>query len=209
MAPADSPNTDGIDIASSTHLNIQDCIMQTGDDCIAINGGTSDVYISRITCGPGHGISVGSLGQNGKYEEVQGIHVENSTFIRTQNGVRIKTWQGGSGNAKNITFKDIIFQEADNPVIIDQYYCPHEQCNNKTSAVQVSDVNFIGLRGTTISKNASIDLSCSRTHPCSNILLQDVDIKPANPSVRSYSNCLNAHGKCTNCTNPAVNCLQQ
>lgn len=29
-APATSPNTDGIDISSSTYLHIQDCIMETG-----------------------------------------------------------------------------------------------------------------------------------------------------------------------------------
>ena len=27
-----------------------------GDDCIAINGGSSFINISDITCGPGHGI---------------------------------------------------------------------------------------------------------------------------------------------------------
>lgn len=30
IAPANSPNTDAIDIISSTNLNIQDCIMETG-----------------------------------------------------------------------------------------------------------------------------------------------------------------------------------
>lgn len=37
--------------------------------------------------------SIGSLGKNGKHEEVAGVHVQNCTFIRSQNGVRIKTWQ--------------------------------------------------------------------------------------------------------------------
>ncbi|CAH2062651.1 unnamed protein product [Thlaspi arvense] len=43
-SPANSPNTDGIDI------------MYVGDDCIAINTGCSDVNITGVSCGPGHGI---------------------------------------------------------------------------------------------------------------------------------------------------------
>ena len=30
--------------------------IKLGDDCIAIKGGTSNVNISEIVCGPGHGI---------------------------------------------------------------------------------------------------------------------------------------------------------
>ncbi|KAH6830163.1 Pectin lyase-like superfamily protein [Perilla frutescens var. hirtella] len=56
IAAATSPNTDGIDIGRSSNLHIEDCVMEIGDDCIAINEGTSSLYISRITCGPGHGI---------------------------------------------------------------------------------------------------------------------------------------------------------
>lgn len=27
-----------------------------GDDCVAINGGTININITRVICGPGHGI---------------------------------------------------------------------------------------------------------------------------------------------------------
>lgn len=36
--------------------------------------------------------SVGSLGENGAYEIVEQVYVKNCTFIRTENGMRIKTW---------------------------------------------------------------------------------------------------------------------
>ncbi|CAA0827378.1 Probable polygalacturonase [Striga hermonthica] len=132
-APQTSPNTDGIDISASTNLDILNCVMATGDDCIAINGGTSNVQIKNIACGPRHGISIGSLGKNGLHEEVQRINISNCIFRRTQNGVRIKTWQGSSGFAKNIVFSDITFVEANNPVIIDQFYCPHLKCSKIVS----------------------------------------------------------------------------
>ncbi|KAL8522313.1 hypothetical protein ACS0TY_012451 [Phlomoides rotata] len=91
-----------------------------------------------------------------------------------------------------------------------QLFRPNSNFLNKkdTSAVQVSDVKYIGLRGTAICKNSTINFSCSQTHPCYNILVQDVDIKSADPHVPSSAHCINAHGKCST-TYPRVNCLMQ
>ncbi|KAL0378241.1 UNVERIFIED_CONTAM: putative polygalacturonase [Sesamum radiatum] len=207
-APAESPNTDGIDISGSTHIRIHDCLVATGDDCIAIKAGTSNVNISNIACGPGHGISIGSLGEDGNDDQVEGISITNSNFTRTENGVRIKTWQGGSGFAKNITFSGITFIAVDNPIIIDQHYCPHKKCADKsTSAVKISDVKYSGLHGSSISKTATINFSCSTTVPCTNIVMDDVDIESADQSHHSATAyCTNAQGK-AHAVHPSVNCL--
>ncbi|XP_021906582.1 probable polygalacturonase At3g15720 [Carica papaya] len=132
-APGSSPNTDGIDIGFSTHVYIANSLIQTGDDCIAIGDGSSFITISGITCGPGHGISIGSLGVNGENDKVEEVHVCNCTLQGTSNGARIKTWQGGSGYARKISFEDIQMDGVANPILIDQYYCPNQPvpCKNQ------------------------------------------------------------------------------
>ncbi|CAA2979020.1 probable polygalacturonase At3g15720 [Olea europaea subsp. europaea] len=171
-----------------------------GDDCIAINGGTSNVNITQVACGPGHGISVGSLGHNGAHDEVQGILVNKCCFNGTRNGARIKTWQGGSGFARNISFSDITLIAADNPIIIDQFYC-----NGRESAVQVSDVTYTGIQGTTVCKKATINFSCSDTVPCTNITLNNINITSAAPNSPLHSRCINAQVT-AHLTEPPVNC---
>ncbi|CAA3025467.1 probable polygalacturonase At3g15720 [Olea europaea subsp. europaea] len=206
-APQTSPNTDGINIGHSTDIHIHDSIIETGDDCVAVSGGTSNVNITHVTCGPGHGISIGSLGQNGENDEVQGISVSSCTFKGTENGVRIKTWQGGSGFARNISFSDITLIAADNPIIIDQFYCNGKICQiAKASAVKVSDVTYTRIHGTTICrKNAAINLSCSSTVPCTNIILNNINITAVASYPTPFARCVNAQAK-VNLTVPPLKC---
>ncbi|EOY15234.1 Pectin lyase-like superfamily protein, putative [Theobroma cacao] len=206
IAPKDSPNTDGIDISASSSLQISDSFIGTGDDCIAINGSTSNLNITSIACGPGHGISVGSLGKNGKFETVEEVHVRNSTFNGTQNGARIKTWTGGSGFARNISFDGIQLVNVQNPIIIDQHYCPHKTCPREgKSAVKISNVTFSGFQGTSAT-DVAIKLDCSSIVPCTDITLNNNTITSSTPGKNVTSECNNVRGSST-LTKPIVPCL--
>ncbi|XP_043808319.1 polygalacturonase-like [Manihot esculenta] len=133
-APGHSPNTDGIHIGRSEEINIIDSNIMTGDDCISIGRGSRQVRITNVRCGHGHGISIGSLGKYEKEEPVSGIYVKNCTIYDTDNGVRIKTWPAlHGGSVSNIQFEDIVMQNVSNPIIIDQMYCPHNECNRKVT----------------------------------------------------------------------------
>ena len=47
------------------------------------------------------------------------------TFTNTQNGVRIKSWgRPSNGFAKNILFQHAVMMNVQNPIVIDQNYCP-------------------------------------------------------------------------------------
>ncbi|GLT51729.1 hypothetical protein SLA2020_251210 [Shorea laevis] len=204
-APDESPNTDGFNIATSNNIEILDSNIGTGDDCIAINNDSSYINITGVRCGPGHGISVGSLGKNGEETRVEEIHVKNCSFIGTDNGARIKTWQGGKGYARKISFEDIEVRNSSNPIIIDQYYCPHSVCKNQTSAVWISDVTFRGIRGT-IRKEKAIKLHCSEKVACTNILVEDIKLDSLVSNKKAYSSCTNAYGRSSRSTHP-VECL--
>ncbi|XP_071689103.1 probable polygalacturonase At3g15720 [Rutidosis leptorrhynchoides] len=204
IAPETSPNTDGIDVATSTNVNIRDSIIETGDDCIAISGGSSYIRISGIMCGPGHGISIGALGGT---DVVENVAVSNCTMKKTLTGVRIKTWQGGSGHARKISFAGVNFDAVYNPIIIDQYYCPtRKNCLLSTSAVKLSDITYRGISGTSMMENV-INLSCSKTVACTNIVIDSVYITSAIPGRKVYGSCINAHGRASY-VEPSLNCLQ-
>ncbi|PON74215.1 Glycoside hydrolase [Parasponia andersonii] len=175
IAPGNSPNTDGIHITDTQNIQIMNSVIKTGDDCISIVSGSKNVRATDITCGPGHGISIGSLGAGNSEAEVSNVIVNRARFSGTTNGVRIKTWQGGSGYAKNIIFQNIAMRNVSNPIIIDQNYCDQDEpCHEQDSAVQISNVMYNNIKGTSDSQVA-VKFECSKSFPCQGISLQNVN----------------------------------
>ncbi|XP_075507990.1 polygalacturonase-2-like [Primulina tabacum] len=208
-APGDSPNTDGIHITKTQNINILDSIIKTGDDCISIVNGTSNVQVQNIMCGPGHGISIGSLGENNMENHVSNILVKSVKITGATNGVRIKTWQGGSGSARNIAFEDILMQNVSNPIIINQNYCDkNKNCVKQNSAVQVENIMYRNIRGTSATKVA-VNFNCSESFPCRNLYMENVKLNThgedgkaeafcsqltmLNAGVNSFPRCSSAH----------------
>lgn len=141
-APENSPNTDGIHIGNSTKIKISNVNIGTGDDCISMISGSQNIHISESSCGPGHGISVGSIGKDFADEYVLSIDVMNITFTNTMNGVRIKTYSDSSYSlASNIKFQNIIMKNVNNPIIIDQDYC--SQCKATVQFPLLICMNYI------------------------------------------------------------------
>ncbi|KAL3338684.1 hypothetical protein AABB24_027684, partial [Solanum stoloniferum] len=145
-SPKLSPNTDGIHIENTKSVGIYNSVIANGDDCISIGPGCSNVEIEAVTCGPSHGISIGSLGVHNSQACVSNITVRNAIIRDSDNGVRIKTWQGGSGSVTGLSFDTIQMENVRNCIIIDQYYCLSKGCRNETSAVSVGDISYRNIK---------------------------------------------------------------
>ncbi|CAI0472055.1 unnamed protein product [Linum tenue] len=106
-APGNSPNTDGIHIQMSTGVTVVNTKVATGDDCVSIGPGAANLRIENFACGPGHGISIGSLGKNVNEPGVQNVTVKSTTFTGTTNGLRIKSWGASGVRVSDVTYQDI------------------------------------------------------------------------------------------------------
>ncbi|KAK3221033.1 hypothetical protein Dsin_015003 [Dipteronia sinensis] len=147
-APPESLNTDGIHMSRSQNITIKNSNIGTGDDCISIGQGSQHITISNVKCGPGH-----------------------------DNGVRIKTWPASfEGSVKDVIYEDIVMNNVANPVVIDQVYCPANECNAKLpSKVKISNVSFKNIRGTSATPVA-VKLDCSSGIPCQGVEVADIDL---------------------------------
>ncbi|XP_059637400.1 polygalacturonase At1g48100 [Cornus florida] len=193
-APENSPNTDGIHLQNTRDVEIQHSNIGCGDDCVSIQTGCFNIHVHHINCGPGHGISLGGLGKDRSVACVSDIIADNIFMQNTVYGVRIKTWQGGIGSVKNVSFSNIQVSDVKVPIMIDQYYCDKRFCKNQTGAVAISDIKYDQIIGTYSVQ--PIHLACSNDIPCTGVDLFDIQLKPS-PGYRGFhqSLCWNSYGK--------------
>ncbi|KAK6931043.1 Glycoside hydrolase, family 28 [Dillenia turbinata] len=206
-SPGDSLNTDGIHLQNSKDVLIHSTDLACGDDCVSIQTGCSNVYIHNVNCGPGHGISIGGLGRDNTKACVSNITVRDINMHNTMNGVRIKTWQGGSGSVQGVLFSNIQVSEVEFPIIIDQFYCDRTKCKNQTSAVALSGISYEKIRGTYTVR--PVHFACSDSLPCVDVKLTAIELKPLQERNRLYDPfCWQTYGELSTPTVPPVDCLQ-
>src|ERR1017187_5241595 len=125
--PFDSPNTDGMYLAS-TNVLIRNCSISDGDDNIEIGGSAAaaaNITVSNCTFGTGHGLSIGSLIQTQIVGDVRGVHdllVSNCTFNGTEYGIHMKSDRDRGGVVQNLTYRDITMTNVNFPIAIYGYY---------------------------------------------------------------------------------------
>ncbi len=128
--PPDAPNTDGLDIDSSSGVRVSDCFFDVGDDCIALKSGmdedgrrvgrpTENVTISDCIMKKGHGgVVFGSECAAG----VRNVTVANCIFSGTDRGIRIKARRGRGGFVENVRVSNVVMENTICPVVCNLYY---------------------------------------------------------------------------------------
>ena len=122
-SPGNASNTDGID-PSGWNFSISHCLIDTGDDNIAIkpgagrHPGNKNYLITDCQFVRGHGMSVGGGTAGG----LDGLIVSNCTFVNTDSGIRIKTLRGNGGLLQNATYENLTMTGVKNPIYIIDWY---------------------------------------------------------------------------------------
>lgn len=153
--------------------------------------------------------SIGSLGPKNTRACVSNIKVRDSVIKHSDNGLRIKTWQGGYGAVSKVSYTNIKMDTVRNPIIIDQYYCSSKACSNQTSAVYITDVSYKSIKGTYDVRSPPMHLACSDALPCTNLTMYDVELLPAQGHKILDPFCWNAYGHVSTPTIPPLLCLIQ
>ncbi|KAL2551113.1 Pectin lyase-like superfamily protein [Forsythia ovata] len=201
LAPADSPNTDGIDPDSSSHVCIEDSYISTGDDLVAVKSGwdeygiaygrpSHDITIRRVTgSSPFAGIAVGSETSGG----VEDILVEHINLFNTGFGIHLKTNIGRGGVIKNITISNVYMENVRKGIKISGDVGDHPDDNYDPNALPVlKDVTVTDVWGEKVQQPGLIH--GLKNAPFTGICLSNINLH-GSPKARSLPwQCSDASG---------------
>jgi len=180
-APADSPNTDGIDPSSSREILIRHCTIDVGDDDVAFksnpgDGPTENVLVTDCVFKHGHGASVGSNIGGG----IRNILVQNCSFDGADNGIRIKSARDRGGLVENVEYRHITMKNVGVAITLNLFYFDKEaQKERKASAVTATTPIIRGVRITDVTvmgaKTAG-DIIGLPEMPIDNVTLENVRV---------------------------------
>ncbi len=127
LAPEGAANTDAIDPSVCRNVTITKCLIDVGDDNVAIKSGEKvegrefaceNITVTDCTFKHGHGVSIGSETTGG----VKNVRVKNCTFENTDNGIRIKTDRSRGGDVEDIVYEDLTMTNVRGAITITCYY---------------------------------------------------------------------------------------
>jgi polygalacturonase len=196
LAPSHSANTDAIDPSNSRRVLITHCLIDVGDDNVAIKSGRKieghefgceDITVEDCTIKHGHGVSIGSETVGG----VRNVTVRNCTFEGTDNGLRIKSSRGRGGRVENIFYTNITMKDMSPTAITITTYYPKIPLTDEPQPVTAETPIFHNIRISHVKGDATkaagviVGLPESKV---TKVMLEDVELTaPEGLTIRNAS----------------------
>ena len=130
-APAtNAHNTDGINPEACRNVQIVNCRIDTGDDCVTLKSGLNElgrkmgrpdenITIANCVMYHGHGgVTIGSEMSGG----VRNVVVANCVFNGTDIGIRIKSQRGRGGVVEGVSVSNVVMVDVPSPFTITTFY---------------------------------------------------------------------------------------
>lgn len=183
LAPERSANTDAIDPSVSRRVTITKCVIDVGDDNVAVKSGkrldgrefaVEELTITDCTFKHGHGMSIGSETVGG----VKNVVMRNCTFEDTDNGIRIKSDRKRGGTVENFLCENITMKNVRGAITITSYY-PKIPATDVAQPVTDTTPKYRNITLRNISgnstKTAGVIVGLPESH-IENVLLENVNI---------------------------------
>lgn len=172
------PNNDGCDPESSRDVLIENCLFDTGDDCIAIKSGrdhdgrrvntpSENIIVRGCTMKDGHGgVVIGSEVSG----NVRNVFAENCQMSSPEldRALRIKSNSKRGGTIENIYMRNVqVGTVKDAVVLIDMFYMKETGDNHPTVR------NIIVQHVTSSKSRYGLRLEAEEDYPATNVVITD------------------------------------
>ena len=195
LAPERAANTDAIDPSICRNVTVTNCLIDVGDDNIAIKSGKKiegrefaceNITIVDSVFKHGHGMSIGSETVGG----VKNVFVRNVSFEDTDNGIRIKSDRKRGGIVENLVCENITMTNVNPAITFTTVYQGTSAGDKKSGAAPSGSASgkntpvYRNLRITNLTATCpkAAGLILGLTDSCiSNVVLENVKISAAKP----------------------------
>ncbi len=179
--PANTKNTDGIDIDSLTNATVNDCFIEDGDDGVAIKtntGAASNVTIKGNTFHGTHGMSIGSQ----TFKGVTNVLWQNNVVYGTDqwgnvstnnNGINIKTDEECGGTVQQVTYESTCMTGVKHLLVFNPNY---GSCSGTSGTPKFEDIVVNGVFSTKSQSGAYSEFAGFSSSAPLGLTLENVDL---------------------------------
>jgi len=203
----DGPNNDGIDPEMCRNVLIEDCFLDTADDCIALKAGRDEegwrygrpcenIIIRRVRTARGlAGVAIGSEISGG----IRNVFIHDCVFEGTRGGIRIKTQPGRGGFIEDIYVQNILMSDIKwDAILVTVAYGRGYQSASRTFTA-VRRLNFTNIRCEGAA--TAIAIIGAADNPIRDLLFRDIEIESEAGSRFTHAESI---GLCNVCIDESV-----